>query len=168
MTNKRDRKEYMKEWLKIKEQDEEWVKKRREKRLKFYYDNKENMTEEEKEESRKKNNDYLRMKRRQDPRGPMLADARKRAKAKGLEFDLVKSDLSIPDVCPVLGIPLAVASKRSAGSPSLDRIDNTKGYSKENVCVISLRANTLKNDATIDELEKITNYMKEKLWHGME
>lgn len=99
----------------------------------------------------------------------MLADARKRAKAKGLEFDLVKSDLSIPDVCPVLGIQLAVSSKRrSAGSPSLDRIDNTKGYTKENVCVISLRANVLKNDATIDELEKITNYMKEKLWHGME
>ena len=168
MTNKRDRKEYMKEWLKIKEQDEEWVNKRREKQLKYYYDNKENMTEEEREESKKKNNDYLRMKRREDPRGPMLADARKRAKAKGLEFDLVKSDLSIPDICPVLGIPLAVSSKRSAGSPSLDRVDNTKGYTKENVCVISLRANALKNDATIDELEKITNYMKEKLWHGME
>ena len=39
--------------------------------------------------------------------------------------------------------------------PSLDRIDGAKGYVKGNVRVISHRANMLKNDATIEELELV-------------
>jgi len=44
--------------------------------------------------------------------------------------------------------------------PSVDRIDPTKGYIKGNVEVISWRANHLKNNATVEELEAIVNYMK--------
>lgn len=168
MTEKRNRKEYMDKWLSIKEKDLEWVERRRQKQIEYYRSKRAKMSEEDTALSRLRDNDYARRKRREDPRVPMLADARKRAKARNLEYNLIKDDLIIPEYCPVLGIPIHVSTsgKRSANSPSLDRVNNSKGYTKENVCVISLRANTLKNDATIDELENIVNYMKEKLWHG--
>jgi hypothetical protein len=48
-------------------------------------------------------------------------------------------------------------------SPSLDRINNNLGYVPGNVIVVSDRANRIKNNATIEELEKIVNYYKNKL-----
>jgi hypothetical protein len=45
----------------------------------------------------------------------------------------------------------------------LDRIDNNEGYVKGNVAVISFRANTLKNNATAEELRAIADYMDEAL-----
>jgi len=96
-----------------------------------------------------------------DPRASMVNDARKRSKQKNIEFDLIKDDLIVPEICPVLGIELFVAGeKRGPNSPSLDRVDNNKGYTKDNVRVISNRANCLKNDATIKELKAIVEYME--------
>lgn len=119
-------------------------------------------TEEELVAQREKDAQATREDRRRNPLKHLLYDAKKRAKQKGLEFSLVAGDLTIPDVCPVLGIPLAVAmgGKRSASSPSLDRWDNTLGYTLQNTRVISLRANTLKNDATVPEMELVLAYMK--------
>lgn len=45
-------------------------------------------------------------------------------------------------------------------SPSIDRIDNLKGYTKENIKIISHRANAIKRDASVEEVEKILKYMK--------
>lgn len=97
----------------------------------------------------------------------MLRTAKARAKDRGLVFDLVDEDITIPEYCPVLGIKLEqIISTGGRGttkkwsSASLDRKDNTKGYVKDNVQVISWRANMLKNNATVDELEKIVNYLK--------
>lgn len=87
----------------------------------------------------------------------MLAGAKCRAKRDGLTFDIVKNDIVIPTHCPILGIPI----KRNIGSgfhndsPSLDRIHNANGYTKDNIRVISNRANLLKCDATLEELEFI-------------
>jgi len=50
--------------------------------------------------------------------------------------------------------------KQKDSSPSLDRIDNTKGYVKGNVAVICYRANWLKNNANVKEIEAILRYMK--------
>lgn len=44
-------------------------------------------------------------------------------------------------------------------SPSIDRVNNSKGYIKTNICVISFKVNTLKGHATSDELRKIADYM---------
>ncbi len=104
--------------------------------------------------------------RRQNPIRTMLQDAKTRAKRRGLEFSLTALDIVIPEFCPVLGIPLIWGiGKPHAGSPSLDRIDNSKGYTKENSIVVSRRANTLKNDATLEELRTIADFY-EKLQKG--
>lgn len=93
----------------------------------------------------------------------LLSEARKRAKKKNLKFNLTVVDLKIPDVCPVLGIPIILRGPR-ANWPSLDRYVPGLGYVVGNVYVISHRANLLKNDATIDEVEKILQYMRDH--HG--
>lgn len=77
----------------------------------------------------------------------LWCSARARANTKGREFNIEVSDVVIPKVCPVLGIPMK--------SPSIDRIDSAKGYVKGNIRVISNRANTLKNNATVEELRLI-------------
>ena len=94
----------------------------------------------------------------QDPRSPMWSRAKYRAKQKGLDFNITKEDIVIPDTCPLLGIPME--------SPSLDRIDSTKGYTKGNVWVISNRANTLKNDATLSELKLLVERLEKVLPRG--
>ena len=45
-------------------------------------------------------------------------------------------------------------------SPSLDRINNKKGYVKNNVQWISAKANTIKRNATIKELYALADYLK--------
>ena len=82
----------------------------------------------------------------------MLNSARKRCKLSGVEFSLELKDIIIPEVCPYFGIKLERAvGGRSDFSPSLDRIDNLKGYSKDNVEVISWKANKIKNVGTSEE-----------------
>lgn len=90
----------------------------------------------------------------------MVERAKKRAKEKGLDFDITVEDIAIPEVCPVLGIPLIIADKdcMSPNSPSLDKIHNELGYVKGNIIVVSLRANIIKGDATIEELRKVSNF----------
>ena len=78
--------------------------------------------------------------------------ARSRARKRGIQFDLLLEDIVIPEVCPVLGTQMT--------RPSLDRFDPRRGYTADNVRVISMRANTIKNDASVDELEQILVYMR--------
>jgi hypothetical protein len=91
----------------------------------------------------------------------LLVQARTRAKKLGIEFTLTISEIEIPEKCPVLGIDL-YTNKGKAGynSPSLDRIDSTKGYVPGNVKVISYRANWLKGNANIEEVRSILKYME--------
>jgi hypothetical protein len=89
----------------------------------------------------------------------VLADARRRAREHNLPFDLKFSDIVIPERCPVLGIPLIRGKgKQHAGSPSLDRIIPNLGYVRGNVVVVSLRANRLKSNATLDEIRAIARF----------
>lgn len=98
---------------------------------------------------------------KKEPRTDMLIAAKGRSKKNNLQFSLTKEDIIIPLICPVLGIPLFVGSgKRSDNSPTIDRIDNNKGYTKDNIIVISYRANELKRDASLEELEKIYIFYK--------
>ena len=76
-----------------------------------------------------------------------------------MAFNIEIEDVIIPEECPVLGIPLKVLSG-SDNSPTLDRVDNRLGYIRGNVAVISHRANTIKNSASIEELEKVIKYCR--------
>lgn len=84
--------------------------------------------------------------------------AKTRAKKSGIPFTIEQKDVIIPEMCPILGVPFSFTKKEM--SPSLDRKINEFGYVKDNIFVISKRANRIKTDATIDELEKILQYMK--------
>ena len=114
-----------------------------------------------KETQRRKNN------WKHHPTRHMLNNSKQRAKVSGLEHTLTIDDIVIPDFCPVLGIKLETGDRKNHfNAPSIDRIDNTKGYIKENVVVVSTRANLLKKDATINELvmlAKFYNELKEKI-----
>jgi len=80
--------------------------------------------------------------------------ARNRAKRDGIPFTLVPKDVpEIPSVCPLLGIPIVQDNKLCGpNSPTLDRILPAAGYIASNVWIISHRANTIKSDASVDEL----------------
>jgi len=96
--------------------------------------------------------------------GRMLAKARERAKAKNLSFNIDREYIRsiIPSHCPIFGIPLEWSAQRGNGhgplpnSPSLDRIDPSKGYVKGNVWIISNKANTIKSYASHEELKLVT------------
>ena len=94
----------------------------------------------------------------------MIYNARKRAKDAGVPCTLKVGDITIPTHCPVLGTPLSgrfVGDRKNHNdSPSLDRIDCKGGYTPENVIVVSWRANRLKSDATLEEMEKLVAFYR--------
>lgn len=83
--------------------------------------------------------------------------AKQRAKSRGIPFNIEMSDITIPEVCPVLGILLVVGDTEAA--PSIDRVIPALGYVKGNVNIISNRANRIKSDATKEELERVLDYI---------
>ena len=62
-------------------------------------------------------------------------------------------------VCPVLGIELDWGMNGiQPNSPSLDRIDPTKGYIPGNVMIMSTLANRMKQNATPEQLKQFCRY----------
>ena len=86
----------------------------------------------------------------------LLSRARVRARQGNLPFDLELSDIQIPETCPLLGVPLGNKYKdpdvHADYVPSIDRKDNSKGYTKDNIWIISFKANRMKNTASVTEL----------------
>ena len=96
----------------------------------------------------------------------LLSASKARARNKGREHSITIEDiyeLWPPDnKCPVFGIELEWNSTGFRDtSPSIDRIDSLKGYTKENIQIISWKANRLKSSATIEDLELLLSYMKQ-------
>lgn len=115
-----------------------------------------------------KNPEKYRSQRVSDPRMNILSSARRRAKLKGIEFSITTDNIVVPTVCPILGIPLVVNEKHAKeNSPTLDRVDVSKGYIPSNICVISARANRLKNDASLDEMRAVIAYSESHMRKGM-
>lgn len=102
---------------------------------------------------------YSELHNKSNKRYKILCNLKKRAKLKGIEFNLELDDIpQIPETCPVLEIPIIINEGKhqpSDNSPSIDRIDSKKGYIKGNIRIISNRANRIKTDATIEELRKV-------------
>lgn len=96
-----------------------------------------------------------------NPERWLLYGAKSRAKRKNIEFNLELEDIIIPERCPILGIKLQCNhnNKPEFNSPSIDRIIPKLGYIPNNIRIISYRANLLKSDGTIEELEAVLKYM---------
>jgi len=96
----------------------------------------------------------------------MWQGAKGGAKARGLEFIISIGDLSIPECCPVfpwIKLNLENKGRMQDDSPSIDRIDSSKGYIPGNICVISWRANRMKGDASPLELQALLAYISRSL-----
>lgn len=104
----------------------------------------------------------MRSKRLNNPEWYLWDKARRRAIKEGMDFNLSPEDVVIPLRCPVFGHRLKPLSGSPLTSPSLDRVDNTKGYVKGNVAVISHRANTIKGDASYLELVQVCEWLRRK------
>ena len=91
----------------------------------------------------------------------LYKNIKSRCKRIGREFSIELDDIIIPKKCPVFGFDLKREDRETwMCAPSVDRIDSSKGYIKGNVTVVSRRANILKRDATLEELEQLFNYYK--------
>ena len=112
-------------------------------------------------EYRERANAKLRAMHSADGRLRLWYASRERAKKLGLPHTIAIEDIHIPDVCPALGIPLrqGTVTDRS-NSPSLDRIRPELGYVPGNIAVISYRANTIKQNATSEELLAVAAWVE--------
>ena len=109
----------------------------------LYPEYKEKLLEQKREEVRKHKAKYI------------LNRVKRKSLKYGYEFNLDLEDIVIPDICPILEVPLEMGTKANYEySPSIDRIDNSKGYVKGNIQIISKKANSMKNCATYEELQK--------------
>jgi len=102
-----------------------------------------------------------------DYRLQMLINASKqRSKLNYREHDInvedIKSIYPIDGCCPIFGIKLEFngAGFRDS-SPSIDRIDSTKGYTRDNIQVISWKANRIKGASSLQDLEMMVAYLKQ-------
>ena len=91
----------------------------------------------------------------------MYKAAKVRAKKKGLDFNIETSDVVIPEYCPVFPWLRLETGKGKVhkGSPTIDRVDNNKGYTKDNIAVISYYANSIKQNASSEELRAVADWM---------
>jgi hypothetical protein len=104
--------------------------------------------------------------RGKDPVAALVRSAKHRAKQRGIEFTLTATDVVIPEYCPVLGIKIVPhigtgrhpTHEEKDRCPSIDRIENSKGYTPDNIVVVSVRANRLKSDASTDEIRKVAEF----------
>jgi hypothetical protein len=107
---------------------------------------------------------YQQQSRERNPRSHLVIDARARGKRNGVPVNITVEDIDWVTHCPVLGIELVYARTGGKGqrvnSATLDRKINALGYVPGNVFVLSHRANRLKQDATVEEVEALLKYMK--------
>lgn len=91
----------------------------------------------------------------------ILSRVKSRAKKGNIPFNLTLEDIVVPETCPVLGIKIYPSQcKNPPNSPSVDRINPELGYIKGNVRVISNRANLLKSNAEVWEIEAVLEDLK--------
>lgn len=92
----------------------------------------------------------------------LLERAKARARKGNLEFNIEEKDIIVPTRCPILGYELYRNIGKLTGnycSPSIDRINSSKGYIKGNIQVISDKANLMKSNATEEELIRLAKWV---------
>lgn len=94
----------------------------------------------------------------------MCSVSKRVAKDKNLPHDLtpdyIKSLWPADNRCPVFGREFYKARRGESRdcSPSLDRIIPEKGYTKGNIVIVSLKANRMKNNGSLEELKLLYEF----------
>tara|TARA_Y100001973_G_C5160678_1_gene313347 strand:- start:719 stop:1231 length:513 start_codon:yes stop_codon:yes gene_type:complete len=93
---------------------------------------------------------------------------RGRAKEKNLDFNLDKEFLKIifpkDNKCPALKIKFKTGNEGGRyNSPSVDRIDNSKGYVKGNIIWVSNLANMIMSSGTPQQVLDVGKFFKEQM-----
>ena len=94
----------------------------------------------------------------------MYQTAKRKAMEQGLNFDITPEYLESlypkDNKCPVFGFNLTISKRGESRdqSPSLDKIIPSKGYVEGNVTIVSLKANRMKNNGSLDDLQKVIDY----------
>lgn len=153
------------------EKNKEKIKARRKEWLKANPDKRKEYNEKSKrwrEENRQQFKDCQTKWMEENPYYYVLNNARKRAKEQkvpySLSMDWLRS-VEIPDVCPYLGIPIIKGeNKASKNSPSLDKIKPHLGYVPGNVEFISMEANRMKGDFTLEQIEMFAKRLRELIY----
>lgn len=103
-------------------------------------------------------------------KGYMIRNVKSSAKRRNLDFNLSYEDIILPKYCPLLNLELnynnIMVNKITKvkenyissnfnyfNRATIDRIDNSKGYVKGNIIVMSRLANAMKNEANFEQLE---------------
>lgn len=97
-----------------------------------------------------KSNAWYKKTKQTDPIKYLLKYAKARAAKKEIDFSLTREDIILPEICPVFKRPFINGDPK--WSWSIDRIDPLKGYTKENIQILSALANKMKWDSTKEEL----------------
>jgi len=103
--------------------------------------------------------------RKKNSMSKYLRHCKNRAKEKNLEFDLTAKALESKKVthCPILKIELSYTNNTiQNNSATIDRIDNSKGYTIENIQIVSYQANRMKSNASQKELIEFAKYILEE------
>jgi hypothetical protein len=96
-----------------------------------------------------------------NPEKQLALSAKRRAKKFKVPFTITWRDIIIPKKCPVLGITLKIgAGDLCDASPSLDRIVPHLGYVPGNIAVMSNKANSIKRNATSQEIHQVADWLK--------
>ena len=97
----------------------------------------------------------------------ILARTKYRSKKKGFSYDLdyefIKDALDSQEWrCSLSGIPFVIGEGKHRHSPSVDRIDSNKGYTKDNVRIIIDVLNTALGRLTDLEFINLAEMLKEE------
>lgn len=84
--------------------------------------------------------------------------AKNRAKKRKIPFTITVDDIIIPATCPIFGIEIDWRNRDHAAS--IDEVVQGLGYVPGNFCVVSGRANRIKSDASLQELQALVSYIK--------
>ena len=157
--NMEEQKKYLKEYRKKRRQEYS-----KEYNKKYYLINKEKIIRQTTENKKRI--------AKEDPVYSLFVRAKERAKKRNILFDIdkeyLKSIYPKNNRCPILNIDFQLGflneiKKNKDYAPSLDRIIPSKGYVKGNLVIVSFIANRVKNNVSVETLEKIVNFYKNNL-----
>lgn len=127
------------------------------------------------DENREKSNDAVaRSRKKMHWSLRLIRTSKSSANARNLEHELTDEDVKLlwelqNGCCYWLGVPLSEDAElpdRHPLKPSLDRLDNSKGYIKDNVVITSTFANLGRSNTTVEDFSEFLNLIQQEKLYG--